>query len=583
MDVKLYVYDLSRGMARSMSRSLLGIQIDAVYHTSIVWNGVETFFGQGIQQTRPGATHHGQPMEIVDLGQTQLPPDVVLDYLESLKPIYTPEAYDLFQNNCNNFSNDLAQFLVGKGIPDHITSLPKTVLDTPFGQMLKPQLDASMRSITQAPVPSSSLPSPTHNGAIPNGVNGSATKPAPIGEHGTVYNVTEATQFDKLLAAAKTSCATIFFTSSTCAPCKLAYPTFDSLAAENPRAVFIKVDTNYAPALASRYQIRATPTFLTYLRGSKMDQWSGASPPQLRANVSNLVAQAFPAHRHSTLDVPTLRLGSLRPVTYTKIPPLDKLLGKLGPTAESPVVKSMQSFILARSAAGAKPASVALPDLKPCAAYLRSAPTAIPPESLFALVDLFRCTVLDTRASGWFAADAPDSVTSLLQHIASLEPIPYALRLVSLQLTATLFSSHLWLPIFLPSQDVLSFTTAALLQSDAPPALRGAAASLAFNLAAANYRARRESPDSPEPLPASAQVELLAALAELFSVEPTAGSKEGGHASLAAMGLLVYYADEAGEIDELCTALGVKETITNVKTEGKAEESRKDLLAVLPG
>lgn len=33
MDVQLYVYDLTRGMARLMSRGLLGIQIDAVYHT----------------------------------------------------------------------------------------------------------------------------------------------------------------------------------------------------------------------------------------------------------------------------------------------------------------------------------------------------------------------------------------------------------------------------------------------------------------------------------------------------------------------------------------------------------------------
>lgn len=43
-------------------------------------------------------------------------------------------------------------FLVGKGIPGHITSLPETVLNTPFGQMLRPQIDSAMRSVTQAPV-----------------------------------------------------------------------------------------------------------------------------------------------------------------------------------------------------------------------------------------------------------------------------------------------------------------------------------------------------------------------------------------------------------------------------------------------
>lgn len=51
MDVELYVYDLSQGLARQMSRSFLGIQIDAVYHTALVFEGIEYFFGAGIQQT----------------------------------------------------------------------------------------------------------------------------------------------------------------------------------------------------------------------------------------------------------------------------------------------------------------------------------------------------------------------------------------------------------------------------------------------------------------------------------------------------------------------------------------------------
>lgn len=34
--VKLYVYDLSNGMARAMSASLIGTHIDGIWHTSIV-------------------------------------------------------------------------------------------------------------------------------------------------------------------------------------------------------------------------------------------------------------------------------------------------------------------------------------------------------------------------------------------------------------------------------------------------------------------------------------------------------------------------------------------------------------------
>lgn len=154
MDIELYVYDLSQGLARQMSLAFLGVQIDAVYHTSLVFGGIEYMFGAGVQTCYPGATHHGQPFQKIKLGRTELPLEVILEYLETLKQTYTPESYDLFAHNCNNFTNDFAMFLVGKGIPAHITSLPETVLQTPFGQMLRPQLDRAMRSVTQAPVAS---------------------------------------------------------------------------------------------------------------------------------------------------------------------------------------------------------------------------------------------------------------------------------------------------------------------------------------------------------------------------------------------------------------------------------------------
>ena len=71
MEVQLYVYDLSQGLARAFSGQFLGIQIDAVYHTSIVLEGIEYFFGHGIQTSYAGATHHGQPMEQILLGETE--------------------------------------------------------------------------------------------------------------------------------------------------------------------------------------------------------------------------------------------------------------------------------------------------------------------------------------------------------------------------------------------------------------------------------------------------------------------------------------------------------------------------------
>jgi hypothetical protein len=44
------------------------MQIDAIYHTSIVVGGVEHFYGGGIQEAVPGHTPYGQPIQLLDLG-----------------------------------------------------------------------------------------------------------------------------------------------------------------------------------------------------------------------------------------------------------------------------------------------------------------------------------------------------------------------------------------------------------------------------------------------------------------------------------------------------------------------------------
>ncbi|KAI8447551.1 hypothetical protein BY996DRAFT_6525533 [Phakopsora pachyrhizi] len=46
--VHLYVYDLSNGLARSISMSWTGHQFDGIWNTSVVFdNQLEVFFGQG--------------------------------------------------------------------------------------------------------------------------------------------------------------------------------------------------------------------------------------------------------------------------------------------------------------------------------------------------------------------------------------------------------------------------------------------------------------------------------------------------------------------------------------------------------
>lgn len=136
--VSLYIYDISKGMARQLSLPLVGKQIDGVWHTSIVCFDKEYFYGgQGITHCTPCGTVLGAPDETVNLGETAITKKLFKDYLAGLgTETFRPEKYHLFHHNCNTFSNEVAQFLTGKKIPSYITDLPQEVMSTPFGAMI---------------------------------------------------------------------------------------------------------------------------------------------------------------------------------------------------------------------------------------------------------------------------------------------------------------------------------------------------------------------------------------------------------------------------------------------------------------
>lgn len=92
MDVQLLVYDLSQGLARQMSRGFLGFQLDAIYHTSIQLNGREYVYDGGIIDIVPGSSHLGPPLERIPLGTTELPMDVIEQFIDSMRPVFTAEV-----------------------------------------------------------------------------------------------------------------------------------------------------------------------------------------------------------------------------------------------------------------------------------------------------------------------------------------------------------------------------------------------------------------------------------------------------------------------------------------------------------
>ncbi|KAF4320382.1 hypothetical protein BBO99_00003998 [Phytophthora kernoviae] len=153
--VTLHVYDLSHGMARQLSPALLGKTIDGVWHTGMLVFGQEYFFGGGgIQIMAPElvAARYGiHPVRTVPLGETHKSQQQFEQFLWNNSARFTGATYDLLRHNCNNFTNEVAKFLVDSGIPQYILDLPDEALNTPFGAMLRPMLENMQNQMHAAP------------------------------------------------------------------------------------------------------------------------------------------------------------------------------------------------------------------------------------------------------------------------------------------------------------------------------------------------------------------------------------------------------------------------------------------------
>lgn len=459
------------------------------------------------------------------------------------------QAYDLWKHNCNNFSDSFATFLVGKGIPDHILHMPQAVLDSPMGRMLLPQLTQNVNASRQT-------------GSILGIQDGAGTAATANGQEGKVRMVGDLSDLDAVLEEARTSCAVVFFTSATCPPCKTLYPLYDQLAAEfGNKCHLAKVDVGQARDTGTRYSISATPTFITFLKGERENTWSGADPAQLRRNTELLVQMAWPTHPHSRLNLPSFASAPTEPVTYAKVPPIPKLLAKMGSASEDPAVKELTRFIEAREKEGA--AMATLPDVKEVSRFIQQSVSSLPLEVLFSAVDLFRCALADPRISGYFAEEpSNETVSSILERVNGAPACPYALRLVTLQMACNLFTSPLYADEVLakdtPRAQVISLVSTSFLD-DAHANTRVAAASLMFNLVLAHRRARDGRHPHGRPLPEADQVELAASVLEAVGQEE--GSAEALRGMLSALGHLVYGAPVDGELADLLCALEAGATV----------------------
>lgn len=280
---------------------------------------------------------------------------------------------------------------------------------------------------------------------------------------------------------------------------------------------------------------------------------------QAPASAANGSVKPKSSHPHASLNLPTFSSTTSKPVTYVKVPPLEKLLAKMGDQlAKSSEVGGLKAFIEKRESKGASEA--VLPDLGSMAQFLQAQALA-PQDSLFAIVDLLRCALNDARVSGYFAEEKGHAtIRAITQAVTDSENCSYALRLVTLQAACNLFSTPLFAHEIFKDDKLLGHFVALISSSfldEGHNNVRVAASSLLYNVALAHQQARRQK--SSQELPEGHQIELAASVVEAIGQEEK--SSEAMRGMLLALGHLFYEADLSGELADLLRALDAQGTV----------------------
>lgn len=162
--VELLLYDISNGASRFLSPVLLGRQFEAIYHSSVLVFGLEYWYGGKLFENTPPldasvfgpplvqsavplqVSRYSQDLRVVRLGHTLSTRRELRTFLKrKMKKKYRRDNYDIMENNCNCFTDDVARFLTGRGIPAEVRRLPELIMGTPAAQLLRPLLNTWLR------------------------------------------------------------------------------------------------------------------------------------------------------------------------------------------------------------------------------------------------------------------------------------------------------------------------------------------------------------------------------------------------------------------------------------------------------
>lgn len=125
-----------------------------------------------------------------------------------------------------------------------------------------PNAQAQLASaLLQTAASRATAPDPT---SAPSGTPATSTLTSPL------HITTNPASLSSLLSAHRA--VAVFFTSPTCAPCRMVEPVFEDLSWGKKKVAFAKVDmaVGRGGEVAQMWNVRVTPTFLFFLDGKKV-------------------------------------------------------------------------------------------------------------------------------------------------------------------------------------------------------------------------------------------------------------------------------------------------------------------------
>lgn len=316
--VQLFIYDLSNGMAASFGHFITGSHVEAIYHTSLVAFGKEFYFSGGICHDPPYSTAFGNPMKVEEIGTTEITLEDFFAYLKAVESKFTFNTYHIFDNNCNHFTNDVSEFLTGKGIPDYILNQANHYKNTPIGKMLEGfmvnpggnnngySLDGNggqnnantgLNNNTGMGFNNNNNGMGLNNNNFGMGMNNNnnnfgmgMSNNNTVPQQQTNSNVEQVNDILKFMEVTQDNDKVIVdFTASWCGPCKMIKPTFHQWATEfKGKVVFVEVDVDKAKDISVNVGVTAMPTFVLYKGGKEVDRLKGANKDKLRECIEKL-------------------------------------------------------------------------------------------------------------------------------------------------------------------------------------------------------------------------------------------------------------------------------------------------------